>query len=64
MVDNQNIGLRNSDRRIKLYYGERYGLTIESQLGAGTCVRVVVPFSIAGKPLGNVDCRGDGSCTG
>jgi len=62
--DNQSIGLRNSDRRIKLYYGERYGLTIESQLGVGTSVRVVVPFSIAGKPLGNAGGKGDGSCTG
>lgn len=37
------IGIANVDNRIKLLYGEWYGVQIESQLGAGTKVSVVLP---------------------
>lgn len=33
------VGVRNVDNRIKLYYGEEYGLEIESELYEGTCVK-------------------------
>lgn len=38
------IGLPNVDRRIKLVYGEEYGLHIESQVGLYTCVTVSLPL--------------------
>lgn len=41
------IGLPNVDRRIKLIYGEKYGLQIESQVGEYTCVTVSLPLEFA-----------------
>ena len=38
-----SIGLYNINRRIKLNYGEQYGLDIQSTLGEGTMVRVTFP---------------------
>jgi two-component system sensor histidine kinase YesM len=38
------FGLENVDKRIKLYYGKQYGLTIQSQYQEGTLVRVAIPF--------------------
>lgn len=37
------VGLRNIQRRIQLYYGEGYGLAIESEEQKGTCVTVKLP---------------------
>jgi two-component system sensor histidine kinase YesM len=37
------FGLCNVQQRIKLYYGEQYGLEIQSEYGAGTRVQVLVP---------------------
>ena len=42
-----HIGLRNVNERIKLYYGERYGLSVDSQEGVGTCVRITLPYTAA-----------------
>jgi len=42
-----HIGLFNVQRRIKLLYGEKYGLTVESVQGKGTVVRIVLPYSSA-----------------
>ncbi len=41
------IGLPNVDRRIKLVYGEQYGLHIESQVGFYTCVTVSLPLEFS-----------------
>lgn len=38
------IGLPNVDRRIKLVYGEAYGLTIESELDQYTCITIILPL--------------------
>ena len=38
-----HIGLNNVDRRIKMYYGQEYGLLIESSPGNGTRVRISLP---------------------
>jgi two-component system sensor histidine kinase YesM len=36
-------GIKNIDQRIKLYYGENYGLTFRSELGKGTEVEIKIP---------------------
>ncbi|WP_256762408.1 sensor histidine kinase [Cohnella sp. WQ 127256] len=36
-------GIRNVDQRIKLHYGREYGVTIVSQRGFGTTVRITFP---------------------
>lgn len=40
-----SIGLKNIHRRIQLYYGSEYGLTINSKPGKGTSVTIHFPFS-------------------
>ncbi|MDF2941311.1 MAG: histidine kinase [Herbinix sp.] len=34
------VGIKNVDQRVKLYYGEDYGITIDSCLGCGTTVSI------------------------
>ena len=36
-------GVQNINFRIKLYYGEQYGISYESEEGIGTCVTVRIP---------------------
>lgn len=38
------IGVRNVDERIRLIYGEAYGVTISSKIGEGTKVRITLPI--------------------
>lgn len=38
-----SVGLLNISRRVKLKFGERYGMTIDSQAGEGTCVTLHLP---------------------
>ncbi|WP_282936637.1 histidine kinase [Paenibacillus sp. RC67] len=42
-LEGKNIGLSNINNRIKLLFGEGYGVEIESQLGNGTTVIVKIP---------------------
>ena len=37
------IGIRNVDERLKIYFGSRYGLRIESEPDVGTCVEIRMP---------------------
>jgi len=37
-------GLRNTQKRIALYYGESYGISVQSEIGVGTVVSVVIPM--------------------
>lgn len=39
-----SIGMPNVDRRLKLIYGEEYGLSVESQVGAYTQITVRIPL--------------------
>jgi two-component system sensor histidine kinase YesM len=39
----EHIGLYNTNRRIKLRFGESYGIMIESEAGFGTIVRINLP---------------------
>ena len=41
--DGNGIGLINIDERIKLSYGDEYGLSIESELDEGTTVTITIP---------------------
>lgn len=44
--ETSSIGLANIDRRIKLFYGEAYGLSIASNAGDGTTVEITIPMEI------------------
>lgn len=39
-----HIGIENVDRRLKLIYGEEYGVMIESEVNKGTKVSIAIPF--------------------
>lgn len=41
--------LRNINHRIKLYYGDEYGIQIESEYGAGTIVTIRIPAEVSGR---------------
>lgn len=40
----QGIGLKNVDERIKMTYGSRYGIEVESEPGQYTCVTISFPY--------------------
>jgi two-component system sensor histidine kinase YesM len=40
------FGLGNVNKRIRLYYGEPYGLSVQSEYMTGTCVTLVIPAKI------------------
>ncbi len=40
------IGIINVNRRIKIKYGEEFGLSVESNLGEGTKVKIILPENI------------------
>lgn len=42
-VKREKVGLKNTDRRLKLIYGNEYGVKVESTPGEGTDVSVVLP---------------------
>lgn len=39
----KSIGLTNVNKRIKMYHGEKYGLSVSSEVGKGTRIRVSLP---------------------
>lgn len=41
--DRAGIGIKNVNDRIKIYFGDEYGLTITSELDVGTCVTITMP---------------------
>jgi two-component system sensor histidine kinase YesM len=43
----RSIGIENVNRRIKLFYGENYGLKICSEIGKFTKAVVIIPFEIS-----------------
>ena len=42
--DENSIGIKNIDKRVKLLFGEEYGLNIESQESKGTKVCIMIPY--------------------
>ncbi|MCX7746275.1 MAG: sensor histidine kinase [Clostridia bacterium] len=45
VVDNSKIGIMNVHRRIRLLYGDEYGLKIFSEVGKGTTIIINLPFT-------------------
>ncbi len=41
--NSKHIGIRNVNQRIKLIFGENYGVKVESEIGVGTVVTIIVP---------------------
>ncbi|MGN1128857.1 MAG: sensor histidine kinase, partial [Candidatus Flemingiibacterium sp.] len=41
--DSSGIGIKNVSDRIKIYFGERYGITVESEPDVGTKITVRIP---------------------
>lgn len=44
-LSSKHIGINNVNRRIKLLLGTEYGLSVESERGAGTTVTITLPLS-------------------
>jgi two-component system sensor histidine kinase YesM len=47
--ESSSIGIQNTDKRIKMIYGDKYGLCIRSESGAGTIVTITLPVYKTGK---------------
>lgn len=47
--DGQHIGLNNVQDRIRHHHDIRYGLTVDSMQGEGTCVTIRVPYQEGGE---------------
>ena len=43
--DGSHIGMANVNNRIKILFGDEYGIFLDSRLGVGTTVRITIPVS-------------------
>lgn len=43
LTDSKGIGVKNVNDRIKIYFGNDYGITVESELDVGTCITIRIP---------------------
>ena len=41
--DSSGIGVKNVNDRLKIYFGEKYGISVESELDVGTKIKVRIP---------------------
>lgn len=44
--DGKNIGIRNSIRRLKYYYGTEAAVTVDSELDLGTTFTITIPYDL------------------
>jgi sensor histidine kinase YesM len=47
LIKNSSVGLDNINARIKLLYGDEYGVVVESGIGEGSCVSIRIPLTTA-----------------
>ncbi len=47
------FGIGNVNKRIRLYYGKPYGLSVQSEYTTGTCVTLVIPAKVETAPQKN-----------
>ncbi len=51
-MENRNFfGLRSVNERIKLYFGDKYGISLKSEPGCGTEVTIAIPLYYEGKKI-------------
>ncbi|MEJ2598759.1 MAG: ATP-binding protein, partial [Anaerolineales bacterium] len=41
------FGIGNVNKRIRLYYGKQYGLTVKSEYTVGTCATLIIPARLS-----------------
>lgn len=60
-TDGEHVGVRNVDARLRQVYGDEFGLVVETNIGAGTLVRMRVPKSGPRRPTvpASTDGRGE-----
>ena len=39
-----HVGMQNVHERLRLIYGKEYGLSIDSTLGQGTTIKIMIPI--------------------
>jgi two-component system LytT family sensor kinase len=54
----EHVGLHNVDARLRQVYGDEHGLVVETNVGAGTLVRMRVPKSQPGRAVASADPDG------
>ena len=54
----KGFGLANVNERIHMYFGSEYGMTIESEKGAGTTVQITIPAIKMQEELIGIEKRG------
>lgn len=42
-TDSKGIGVKNVNDRIKIYFGNNYGIVVESELDVGTTITIKIP---------------------
>lgn len=42
-TDSKGIGVKNVNDRIKIYFGDDYGIIVESELDVGTMITIKIP---------------------
>ena len=43
LTDSKGIGVKNVNDRIKIYFGNEYGITVQSELDVGTSIHIRIP---------------------
>ena len=43
LTDSKGIGVKNVNDRIKIYFGNNYGITVSSELDVGTVITIRIP---------------------